>query len=191
MKKVIAAVLLAALLSGPLSAQNRRNELGLAYSQFTVPQAVYVFAGVLGIAFSLGNFSLENMALPGALSLEYTHYINDTFGFGGSVTGDFMTADKYSGKDENRQYSGKFNMAYCSVMPHAKAYWFNNPHFGMYSKLAAGVGGTIQNDGDPSVTFAFQLSPVSMDFGGDAFRGYLELGFGMQGIVTLGIKKIF
>ena len=50
MKKVIAAVLLAALLAGPLSAQEHRNQLGLAYSQFTVPQAVYVFAGVLGMA---------------------------------------------------------------------------------------------------------------------------------------------
>lgn len=191
MKKVIASILLAALLAGPLSARDRQNELALSYSQFTVPQAAYVFAGVLGIAFSLGNFSLENMALPGAASLEYTHYINDTFGFGGTLVGDFMTADKYTGKDESRKYDGKFSMTFCSVMPHVKAYWFNHPHFGMYSKLAAGIGGTFQNEGDPSVTFAAQLSPVSMDFGGDALRGYLELGLGMQGIVTLGIKKIF
>ena len=189
--KKIAVFLLSLLMVSSLYGRDRQNEFGVSYSQFTVPQFVYVFGGVLGIAFSMGSFTLENMVLPGALSLEYTHYVNDTFGFGGTVTGEFMTADKYTGKDENRQYSGKFNMAFCSVMPHAKAYWFNNPHFGMYSKLAAGIGGTIQNEGDPSVTFAFQVSPVSMDFGGDALRGYLELGFGMQGIVTLGIKKIF
>lgn len=189
MKRIIAAILLTLFLTGSLSARDRKNEWGLAYSQFTIPQAAYVLGGVFAAAFSLGNFSVENMALPGALSLEYTRYVNDTFGFGGSVTGDFMTADKYTGKDDNRHYDGKFTFAFVSVMPHAKAYWFNNPHFGMYSKLGAGCA--ILLDDTPGVTFAAQLSPVCMDFGGDACRGYLELGAGMQGIVTLGIKKIF
>ena len=56
-------------------------------------------------------------------------------------------------------------------------------------------GGGGDKRGEPPgifpVILAGQLSPVCMDFGGDATRGYLELGFGMQGIVSLGIKKMF
>jgi len=191
MKRIIAALLLSILLAGSLPARERDNEFALAYSQFTVPQAVYVIGSVFGIAFSLGNFTLEKMALPGALSLEYTHYVNDTFGFGGSLTGDLMTADKYTGKEENKKYDGKFRMGFLSVMPHVKASWFDNPHFGMYSKVAVGAAGVFQKDGESSITWAAQLSPVCMDFGGSDLRGYLELGVGMQGIVTLGIKKMF
>ena len=128
--KKIAVFLLSLLMVSSLYGRDRQNEFGVSYSQFTVPQFVYVFGGVLGIAFSMGSFTLENMVLPGALSLEYTHYVNDTFGFGGTVTGEFMTADKYTGKDESKKYDGKFQMGFVSVMPHAKAYWFNNPHFG-------------------------------------------------------------
>lgn len=188
--KKIAVFLLSLLMVSSLYGRDRQNEFGVSYSQFTVPQFVYVFGGVLGIAFSMGSFTLENMVLPGALSLEYTHYVNDTFGFGGTVTGEFMSADKYTGKDESKKYDGKFQMGFVSVMPHAKAYWFNNPHFGMYSKLGAGAGLALGGS-EPGVIFAGQLSPVCMDFGGDATRGYLELGFGMQGIVSLGIKKMF
>ena len=190
MKKKI-ALLLTLALTASVYARDNKNELALSYSQFTLPQAAYVFGSVFGIAFSLGSLTLEKMALPGALSLEYTHYVNDTFGFGGTVTGDYMTADKYTGKDENKTYDGKFQMAFISAMPHVKAFWFNNPHFGMYSKAAVGAACVLQKDGEPSVTWAAQLSPVCMDFGGDSVRGYLELGAGMQGIVTLGIKKMF
>ena len=189
MKRIHAILLLALFLTVSLTARERKNEWGLSYSQLTLPQGAYVLGGVFGAVFSLGNFTFENMVMPGALSLEYTRYINDTFGFGGGVTGDYMTADKYTGKDENRRYDGKFSLAIVSLMPHVKAYWFNHPHFGMYSKLAAGCA--FQLGDSPGVSFAAQVSPVCMDFGGDVWRGYLELGAGMQGLVTLGIKKIF
>ena len=190
--KKITALLLALCLVCSVYGRDKKNELGLSYSQFTVPQFAYVFGGVLGVAFSLGTFTFENMVLPGALSLEYTHYVNNTFGFGGTLTGDYMTADKYTGKDENKKYDGKFRLSFLSVMPHVKIGWFDNPHFGMYTKLAAGGAFQLDNsDSNGGFTFAAQVSPVCMDFGGDSLRGYLELGLGMQGIVSLGIKKRF
>ena len=77
-------------------------------------------------------------------------------------------------------------------MPLAKFRWFTNPKFGMYSKIAFGAG--IVPGGEEEnlqVSFAGQLSPVGMQFGGGNVSGILELGYGMQGIVTLGIKKSF
>ena len=190
--KKITALLLALCLTCAVYGRDYKYEFGLSYSQFTVPQFAYVLGGALGIAFSLGSFTLENMVLPGALSLEYTHYVNNTFGFGGSITGDFMTADRYTGKDDSKKYDGKFQMAFLSVLPHVKIGWFDNPHFGMYSKLAAGGAYEFGNlDSEGNFLFAAQVSPVCMDFGGETLRGYLELGFGMQGIVSLGIKKRF
>ena len=171
--------------------RDKDNEIALSYSQFTTPQFVYLLGGMFGMVFSMGNVTLENMAMPGALSLEYTRFVNKTFGFGGSITADYMTADKYIGKDADKTYDGKFRMFFLSVMPHAKAYWFDNPHFGMYSKVGAGCALVPDEAGSTSLSFAAQLSPVCMDFGGDSFRGFLELGVGMQGIFSLGIRKRF
>ena len=191
MKKIV-TLLIALCLGAGAYGQTPRDEWALSYSQITLPQTAYVLGNVLGVAFTMGAYSPDNMRLPGALSLEYTHYTSSHFGFGGTLTGDYMSADRYSGSEDSRTYDGKFRFACISLMPHMRAFWFNNPHFAMYSKLALGgacwVGASEEGT---QFSFAAQLSPVCMDFGGDRVRGFLELGYGMQGVVSLGIKRRF
>ena len=145
-----------------------------------------------------GPFTTDRKVSPEVeAALNEKYHLNDPLPkqfldyLGGILHGDFGPSYKYTGKEENKKYDGKFRMGFLSVMPHVKASWFDNPHFGMYSKVAVGAAGVFQKDGESSITWAAQLSPVCMDFGGSDLRGYLELGVGMQGIVTLGIKKMF
>ena len=188
--KKIAVFLLSLLLVSSLYGRDRKDEFALTYSQFTVPQFAYIFGGVLGVAFTAGHFDFENPIMTGSLGVEYNHWVNNWFGYGGSVFGEYMTANTYSkDSDGNKTKNGTFDLGFASIMPTVRFRWFDNPHFGMYSKIGAGLGLAFSGDCQP--VFSAQLSPVCMDFGGDSVRGFLELGVGMQGIASLGIKKMF
>lgn len=90
----------------------------------------------------------------------------------------------------NADYSG------FAVMPAAKVFWFRKPHVAMYSKLAAGV--TLLDDYDEEADshsfdpyWAAQVTLAGVQFGGERFRGFVEAGAGMQGLVLAGLSVSF
>ena len=196
MKKLI-AFLLCLIVVVPVFAKNDkdRNEFSVTYGQFTVPQFAYVLGEVFGVMFTLGHASFEEPHMYGAAGIEYVHYTNDWFGFGGTVLCDYMTAKTVSvDKDGNKTPNGDFKLGCLSAMPLVKFAWLNRAHVGLYSKLAAGAGFTFTNqseDTKDNFAFAFQATPIGMDFGGESFRGFAELGLGMQGLVNVGIRWLF
>uniref|UniRef100_UPI00402A12CB hypothetical protein n=1 Tax=Candidatus Cryptobacteroides bacterium TaxID=3085639 RepID=UPI00402A12CB len=106
--------------------------------------------------------------------------------FGG--TADELNKDNV--KVGNADYSG------FAVMPAAKAFWFRKPHVAMYSKLAAGV--TLLDDYDEEADshsfdpyWAAQVTLAGVQFGGERFRGFVEAGAGMQGLVLAGLSVSF
>ena len=206
MRKALAVLLGLTVVFGAYAKNDRdKNEFSITYGQATLPQFAYVFGGVLGAAFSLGHFSFENSRMLGAAGLEYVHYVNDWLGFGGAATCEYMTSDAYSvASDGTKTPNGKYNFGFASVMPVVKFAWLNRAHVGMYSKLAFGAGMAFNNGnsgGDSSsdggnkalenVTFAGQVTPVGIDFGGETFRGFVEAGVGMQGVVNAGVRWQF
>ena len=195
MRKLVTLLLCLSVPFSALAKNDRdRNEFSITYGQFTVPQFAYVMGGVFGAAFSLGHFSFDNAHLIGGAGVEYVHYVNDWLGFGGALVCDYMTADAMSvDSDGNKTPNGKFNLGYASAMPVVKFAWFNRPRVGLYSKLAAGVGYSFANDDSvkDNIGFAFQATPIGVDFGGESFRGFVEAGVGMQGLVNLVVRWLF
>lgn len=194
--KKLTALLLCIVLVTPVFAKNNkdRNEFSITYGQFTVPQFAYVMGEVFGVMFTLGHASFEDPHMYGAAGIEYVHYTNDWFGFGGTVLCDYMTAKTVSvDKDGNKTPNGDFKLGCLSVMPVVKFAWLNRPHVGLYSKLAAGGGFAFTNGGEAkdNFMFAFQATPIGVDFGGEQFRGFVEAGVGMQGIVSGGVRWLF
>lgn len=195
MKKLIALFMCFVVVSSAFAKNDKdRNEFSIAYGQATIPQFAYVMGEVFGVMFSLGHASFENPHMFGAAGVEYVHYTNDWFGFGGTVLCDYMTAKTVSvDKDGNKTPNGDFKLGCLSVMPLVKFAWLNRPHVGLYSKLAAGAGYFFANGGEAKDNFsvAFQATPVGVDFGGEQFRGFLEVGVGWQGIVSGGVRWFF
>lgn len=81
-------------------------------------------------------------------------------------------------------------------MPAARMFWFRKPHVAMYSKLAAGV--TLLDDYDEETDsrsydpfFGAQVTLAGVQFGGERFRGFIEAGAGMQGLVLAGVSFSF
>ena len=196
MKRFVALLLCLTVVFGAYAKNDKdKNEFSITYGQATLPQFAYVLGGVFGAVFSLGHFTFDNMHAVGAAGIEYVHYVNNWLGFGGAVVCDYMTADAYSVDSEgNKTPNGKYNFGYASAMPVVKFAWFNRAHVGLYSKLGFGAGMAFNNgDSDPAsnISFSGQVTPIGFDFGGESFRGFIEAGVGMQGIVNGGIRWMF
>ena len=196
MKKIVAVLLCLTFVAGAYAKNDKdQNEFTITYGQITVPQFAYVFGGALGAAFSLGHFTFDNAHMVGAVGVEYVHYVNDWLGFGAMVLCDYMTADAYSvDSDGNKTPNGKFDLGFASAMPVVKFAWLNRPRVGLYSKLAVGAGYSFANGSeDPAsnITWSGQLTPIGVDFGGESFRGFVEAGVGMQGLVSAGVRWLF
>lgn len=192
MKKIFAILITLSIISaaayGREAVEKRgSDEIAISYGQFTLPQVAFTTVGVLGIALSVGNMVLDDFVMPGQLSLEYYHYLTNVIAIGGCLTNDYMAAKEYN-KDKV-EYKGDITADFVSIMPGIKAQWFNYRAFGMYSKANAGIC-AIVNSSPIDPMFAFQVSPVCCEFGKGNWRGFLELGFGMQGIATGGLKYI-
>ena len=94
---------------------------------------------------------------------------------------------------------GETKRNFFSIMPSFKCYWVNKNHFGLYSKVAAGVGFLknksknfeLNKENDETNTyFMFQASFIGAEFG-SKFRGFVELGVGDQGFALAGIRYKF
>lgn len=189
-KKLILCLALLTGFAASSYSQDYKNEISVSYGQATVPQFAYMFGGIFGVVFTAGHFEFDNTVMTGTLGVEYNHWVNNWFGYGGAVFAEYMASDTYSkDSDGNKTKNGKFNLGFASVMPTARFKWLNSPHFGMYSKLGVGLGLAFSDEWQP--TLSAQVSPVCMEFGGNSWRGLVELGIGMQGIATVGVKKSF
>lgn len=167
------------------------NEISLSYGYITVPHIAYAFGGIFGTAFSLGLAKVSEINSTGAVALDYQRYVCRSVAVGAVLAYEncairFDSSDGEGGTIEGERQ----NSSIISIMPAAKFQWFNCRNVGMYSKLAAGAMMSISKDSS-SVGFAFQLSPVCIDFGGCACRGFLEAGLGSQGLVQAGIRYCF
>lgn len=168
-----------------------KNEVSVSYGTLSVPHIANILGGVFGTAFTGGLAKVDKIATSGAIGVEYMNYLNSHIAVGGCLTEECLTLsfDSYDGKDEdgNATYKDGEDQRnnYVTVMPAAKLPWFYYDHVSMYSK--AGVGMSV-NTGSGDVNFALQVSPVGIDFGGKAFRGFAEVGFGMQGFLLAGLR---
>ena len=171
-----------------------KNEINFTYGQFTAPQMLYVLGEVFGAAFSLGHFSTDNTVFLGAFGLEYFCSANEWFAYGANLLLDYSTSDSYSvDKDGNKTFNGKYNLGWASVMPSAKFKWLRRERITLYSKLSAGPGMIFSNGGSlmDKLTVSFQVTPIGMAVGKGSIKGFAEIGFGMQGIVNVGVQKRF
>lgn len=186
-KMFIAAAMLAAAFTA--SAQDYEapsNEVSVSVGYATHPHVALTFGDAFGGIID-GDASPENSL--GSYGLTYMHNFNNRFGVGATTSYEYI----YKNAKDGKKYSENF----FTVMPTARAYWFRHNKFGMYSRLAAGVAlncskgyvkGTGEEKTQTDVLFGFHLAPVSMEFGSNKVSGFLELGWGYQGVVNAGVK---
>ena len=201
MKRLLSSIALLIISSYVCLAQTEesRHEISVSYGYLTLPQAVDLISA--GAATVLGGLyvGIADVMVPGDLeylkridnggtgsfNFQYLYSINKTIKLGGIACYE-STWGKWNNGTE-------YIVHYPAIMATSKFMWFNHDHFGMYSKFSLGlmmvVGG--MNEAKPIPMLAAQASSVCMEFGGKALRGFLETGWGNQGLLNFGMKFSF
>lgn len=195
MKRQVKWMLAAILLCGTsMSAQAQsddiKHEIGISYGG---PSTSYWARIGTAIGTALTGAKYEDSSFFGSLSAEYFYHLKPSVSIGGILC--------YSQDKDEINFAGSTGdrtTSYFTVMPAVKWNYLNRDHFGMYMKAAAGY--TLQrinetykgedkskNDG----LFNVQISLLGMEAGSQHFRGFIELGFGEQGIALAGLRYKF
>ena len=157
-----------------------------------------------------GIFSLLDHGWQASGTLEYYYHINKHCAIGGSFGITEASCGGARFKDEDidfysyfinyffdptSDFSFKSSSQY--LMPAFKYSWIPREHFCLYSKAAIGIMHYKQDvtcDKMPflerhenGIRFAYQFSPVGCEFGGERIRGFIELGYGKQGMYNTGV----
>jgi hypothetical protein len=201
MKRLLSSVALLIISNFICLAQTdkSRHEISVSYGYVTIPQAVDLIGTVGGEVLGGLFVGIADVFAPGVqeypkiidnggtggISLQYLYSLNRTIKLGGTVCYESTWGEWSNGSD--------YIVHYPAIMATSKFIWFNHEHFGMYSKLSLGMMLILdgKNEDKPIPMLAAQASSVCMEFGGKALRGFLETGWGNQGLFNFGVKYSF
>ncbi len=154
-----------------------------------------------------GHYSYGDKSFSPAISVEYYYHVNNIIGLGGFLGYNSLKRDMYAEWTNNsdgthrKELTGKASRYNVSLIPGAKFDWVRKKHFGFYSKFALGVTLMFEKQKDDDskgtdykdtvVIPNGQLSLVGLEAGSIHLRGYMELGFGEQGLLLAGVKYKF
>ena len=201
MKKIMMMVVAALMTTLSVNAQSNepRHEIGLSYG-------LGASAVLDGLGYGLGNAVFDSFTGAeaksneqiGTIGLEYFYHLNNPrLAVGGIVAIAHYADDVVKKKTDTK--IGERIRDYVTVMPAVKYDWVHKTNFALYSKAGAGImvhncqekDFELKEEKKSSDTFfMYQLSFIGVEFGKN-FRGFLEAGFGEQGIVMAGVKYKF
>ena len=197
MKKIfllaVAAVMATMSVSGQDAYADMKHEMAITSGGLSLSQ--FIDLGMLAI--DLGQQDNVMYSLNGhAYTVEYFYRLKKWLGVGGML----MYGNGKPKAEVNNALVAEAKNHYLSLMPAVKLDWVRRQYFGMYSKLAVGLTSRHQSmKGAGESRFEetnyfhpnFHLTAVGMDFGSPHFRGFIDLGFGEQGIFSLGLRYKF
>ncbi|MBP3767246.1 MAG: hypothetical protein J6I31_03050 [Prevotella sp.] len=186
-KLMLIAALVVASVSAHAQNDELKNEIGVYYGFMSASNYGWLLSGAFSAAFS----SSSQDKFWGPIGVEYYHHVTPAVALGGvaSIAGCQWSNDHLKSK-------------YIAVMPSVKLNWLRKNHWGLYSSASAGVlivsdkvssdyNGEKKVESDNSACFMFHVSALGVEAGGEAFRGFVEAGFGEKGILCAGLRYKF
>ncbi len=178
-------------------------------SDFSSVMGSMMITGILSGGELIGYTTYDTKMETPTITAEYFYHVNKVVSLGGIVGFNARIDDMYGniryGNDtEKKEKIGEGKRINLTILPAAKFDWLRKKHFGLYSKVAAGITLNIDKqtvdggDGkehevakDTETFFNFQASVLGVEAGSQRVRGFAELGFGEQGIILAGIRCKF
>ncbi|MGL4853538.1 MAG: outer membrane beta-barrel protein [Phocaeicola sp.] len=174
--------LLSAILFMAITATAQKHEISISYG---IPTSMDVENSLANGFIGVSGLDLDE-SFSGSFNLEYMYRLNEKIAVGAIVSYEHASIKSVDFKED-----------FISVLPAFKMNWVNKELFRFYSKVAAGV--TIdkasievnsQKESDTDLKFGYQVSPIGLEVGKE-LNGFLELGYGVQGIANIGVRFKF
>ena len=182
-KLMVIAIMQIVALAASAQNDDLKNEIGVYYGFDSA-------SDIIGMYTHIFTFSSDDQHdFWGPIGVEYYYHTTRVVAFGAVAS----IAGCSWGKG-NEDYSSK----YITLMPSVKFNWLRKNYFGMYSALSAGAMYLSHNlkdeyvkDDTSKIWFMWQITPIGMEFGGKAFRGFAEAGVGEKGLLCAGLRYKF
>lgn len=168
-----------------------KHEVGAFYGVGSVSN---LFSAITS---SISAAAGDQSSFWGPIGVEYYYHVSPVVGLGAvAAYAGCKAEDKKTHKDD-------LSETFLTFMPSVKFNWLRKKHFGMYSGLSAGVMflSVSANDNakasDPDAkdetltSFMFQATALGVEFGNEAFRGFVEAGLGEKGEICAGLRYKF
>ncbi|MCR4920019.1 MAG: hypothetical protein K5928_09475 [Prevotella sp.] len=189
MKRLFILAVAALMATIGVKAQDElKHEIGVFYGVGSVSNVLSAFSSAFAAAAG------EQSSWWGPIGVEYYYHVTPVVGVGGVA--EYATCKAI---DDVAHVKG-LTETFISVMPSVKFNWLRKKHFGMYSGLSAGViffkvaaddavkAGNPEAKDESRATVIFNATAVGAEFGGTAFRGFVEAGFGEKGVLCAGLR---
>ena len=176
------------------------NEIALNYGVGSAQTFVNLVSSIfVAIPSAIAGMELDKVRSTGTIGVSYQRSLGKVVSVGAAFN--YIRTFSTSHNKNDAAITSQYTMDWFTLMATARFYWFKKPAVAMYSKIGVGAtltgssyikkNGTELEKGDYTFQWvkipAFQLSGVCVEFGG-RFRGFVELGIGMEGILNAGIK---
>jgi hypothetical protein len=197
MKKLILIVCLVAFLSGSAWAQvdvipDLRQEISMGYG----------FRPASGFQWRSPWYYYQTIDKVGAIYGTYTYRINGEIGIGLTYCYDPRRLGYFTDKTLETPVCDLDESSH-TVMLHVKSNWLDKKWFSLYSKAGVGMAfwqyKLIQYHSDmyeirlpeQNSCFAYQLVPIGIEVGSEQFAGFFQVGIGMEGCLSAGLRFRF
>lgn len=157
---------------------------------------------MLGTVLTFGNYKSNRDEETGSphLGLGYKYHVNDRFSAGANLSYQSITTTyKLEDKDDGSRAKGERKISLVTIMPSVEYKYLKRDAFQLYGNADIGIAiGSVSQDissdtgtdSSSGVAFAFQANPVGMRIGKQV-AGFIEVGAGFKGFVTLGLTADF
>lgn len=192
MKKILLMVVTAMMVTMNVNAQDDlKHEVGVFYGLGSASDILSTYTSAFAAAAG------DQSSWWGPVGVEYYYHLTPVVGLG--AVAEYAKCKAIDNKTHKKDLSESF----ITVMPSVKFNWLRKKHFGMYSGLSAGIMflSLSANDdvkaSDPDAkdetlaAFMFQVTALGAEFGGEAFRGFIEAGLGEKGLLCAGLRYKF
>ena len=197
----LSALAISTFMCVPAQAQDdmeTRHEVAVSYG--VKPNSTW-FDVLTDIIPAMFGETHENYKCVGPIGLEYYYHTSPLIGVGAVAVFSTNQEDGFYEKIQNSH----INRTYFTFMPSVKFNWLRKNHWGLYSKLAAGVtyayfnekyydklGKNIDDKATANdIVFNFQATAIGVEAGSSHVRAFTELGIGEQGIALAGVRFKF
>ena len=200
MKKTFFVFCLIAFFSGTAFAQldtvrSNKNEFSIGYGHFPASS----------FRFSPGCLIYPETDNIGAFYVTYTRRLSKVIGIGVTTCIDPIILNYHDRVNGESTLICKVSQNSISILPHLKINWLNTKYVNLYSKVAP-IGiryctykqkeyypnlYEIQSPYDSfadKIGYAYQITPIGVEVGTKRCAGFMQVGMGMEGIISIGFR---
>lgn len=171
-----------------------KHEIAISVGVYSNSQWLDVYENMVS---AITGVKFDDESFTGPISAEYFYRTKNWLGVGGIFVFGQSKQDVYYDNTKD----GEATNAYYTLMPAVKFDWLRKKNIGMYTKLGAGAtlrhetidghSASTKDYNETAVHFNWQASLLGFELGSPKVRGFLELGFGEQGVALAGVRCKF